>query len=285
MALINNCRAYSTVYYAQHQAEPPWNTVRMNAEGDQVTFDCQPNENVDRPIRKSLSYGHKCTDRLPTTAVETLQNLTYISRSADRCTWQNQECVFKRIEFDVDVQVIEDEIRTREALIRSMGSIPAAPVHSEMARRFCLVPIIAVVVADRRPWKSGSVAGILMPYAGEDLETLARNSNDLPLTLAWLLDLVRGVGELAACGVQHGDIKYWNMVLETTGRLGLIDAGSEAPGYDGDAGALGRLLLWCLENARALRRDTQAKAMVVAAASALVDGDFDGAVGCLSARK
>ncbi|KFG79448.1 hypothetical protein MANI_014051 [Metarhizium anisopliae] len=279
-------------YYAANREEPAWNTIRMNAEGSLVTFDSQPDDKVDRPIPKSLCYGHKRTDRLPTMAVDNLKNLSYISRSADRCTWNDQDCVFKRIEFDVDVEVIEDEIQTRETLIHAMGPMPATQTNNEMASRFCLVPILAVVVADRKPWKPGTVAGILMPYAGEDLESLVRNRNTgLSLTLTQLLDLVRGVRELAKCGVQHGDIKYWNTVLQSTeqgdgpGKLMLIDAGSKAPEYDGDARALGTLLLWCLENTPALRQDRQAKVMVVAAASALFNGNFDAALSCLSARK
>lgn len=279
-------------YYAANREEPPWNTIRTNAEGSVVTFDSQPDNKVARPIQKSLSYGHKCTDRLPTTAVDNLKNLTYISRSADHCTWNDQHCVFKRIEFDVDIEVIESEIQTRETLIHAMGRMPATQINGEMVRRFCLVPVLAVVIADRKPWKPGTVAGILMPYAGKDLESLVRNSNaDLPLTLTQLLDLVRGVRELAKSGAQHGDIKYWNTVLQPTGqssgpaKLMFIDAGSEAPEYDGDARALGTLLLWCLENAPALRQDRQAKAMVVAAASALVNGDFDDALSCLSTTK
>ncbi|KID93237.1 Protein kinase-like domain protein, partial [Metarhizium majus ARSEF 297] len=258
----------------------------MSAEGSLVTFDSQPADKVDRPIRKSLCYGHKRSDRLPATAVDNLKNLTYISRSADRCTWNDQDSVFKRIEFDVDVEVIEDEIQTRETLIHAMGPMPVTQTNNEMARRFRLVPILAVVLADRKPWKPGTVAGILMPYAGEDLESFVRNSNTgLSLTLTQLLDLVQGVRELEKCGAQHGDIKHWNTVLQPTGKLMLIDAGSEAPEYDGDARALGTLLLWCLENTPALRQDRQAKAMVVAAASALVNGNFDAALSCLSARK
>ncbi|OAQ67620.1 alpha-L-fucosidase [Pochonia chlamydosporia 170] len=213
-------------YYAANRKEPPWNTIRINAdivEGSLVTFDYQPCDKVNRPIRKSLYYGHKRTDRLPTTDIDNLKNLTYISRSADRCTWNDdQDCVFKRIEFDVDIEVIKDEIQTRETLIRAIhvGQIPATQISGEMVqisgemvRRFCLVPILAVVIGDRKPWKPGTVAGILMPYAGKDLESLVRNSNaDLPLTLTQLLDLVRGVRELAKSGVQHGDITYWNTV-------------------------------------------------------------------------
>lgn len=275
-------------YYAANQEEPPWNTIQMNADGSLVTFNSQPSDKVNRPIRKSLHYGHnKDTDRLPTTAIKNLKNLSHISRSADWCTWNNQDCVFKRIEFDVDVEVIKDEIEIRETLIRAIGQMPATQINNEMARRFCLVPILAVVIADRMPWKPGTVAGILMPYAGKDLESLVRNSNaNLSLTLTQLLDLVRGVQELAKAGAQHGDIKYWNTVLcSGLTKLILIDAGSEAPEYDGDAKALETLLLWCLEHAPALRQDRQAKAMVVAAASALVNGNFDGVLSCLSTRK
>lgn len=282
-------------YYAADQKEPPWNTIRINAEG-LVTFASQPCDKVDRPIRKALHYGPN--GKLPTTGVDNLKDLRYISRSADRCTWNDQDCVFKRIEFDVDIDVIKDEIQTRETLIHAMGQMPAAQINSEMVRRFCLVPILAVVIAERKPWKLGTVAGILIPYAGKDLESLVRNSNsdsnsnaNLPLTLTQLLNLVHGVRELAKCGIQHGDIKYWNTVLQPIGqgrssaKLMLIDAGSEAPEYEGDATALGKLLLWCLENASALRRDRLARALVVAAASALINEDFDGAISCLATRE
>lgn len=248
---------------------------------------------VDRPIQKSLCYGNQPHNRLPTTSIENLDKLTYISRSADRCNWNNQDCVFKRIEFDVDIEVIETEIQTRETLINSMNKIPTEQVNTEMARRFCLVPILAVVIGNRQPWKLDTVAGFIMPYAGSDLELLSRSSDtDLHITITHLRDLVRGVKELSRLGVQHGDIRYWNTVLQTAvqdddspDRLILIDAGCEAPDYDGDARALATLLYWCLENAPSLKRDRQAKAILVAAASALADEDFDTALSCLSARK
>ncbi|OAQ60760.1 alpha-L-fucosidase [Pochonia chlamydosporia 170] len=74
-------------YYDANQKTPPWNTIRMDAKGITATFDCQPDNEVERPIQKSLTYGDKETDSLPTTAVDNLKDLTYISRSADRCTW------------------------------------------------------------------------------------------------------------------------------------------------------------------------------------------------------
>ncbi|KAK2595806.1 hypothetical protein QQS21_006570 [Conoideocrella luteorostrata] len=255
-------------YYAANREESPWNTIRTDAQGSPVTFGSKPDDTVDRLIRKSLYYGHKCADRLPMTDTG-------------------------RIEFDVDVEVMEGEIQTRETLIHAMDQIPATQINSEIARRFCLVPILAVVIAEKKPWKAGTVAGILMPYAGKDLEIIARDGNTgMPLTLPQLLDLVRGVRELAKSGAKHGDIKYWNTVLQPKcqgsdhpAELTLIDAGSEAPEYGGDTRVLGMLLLWCLENAPALRRDKQVKALVVAAASALVDGNFDGALSCLATRR
>ena len=243
--------------------------------------------------------GNRCptvrgpTDRLPTTTFDQLQNLTYISRSADRCTWRGHDCAFKRIEFDCDIRVLKDEITCRETLLAVMerdGLSGDQDPNIEMTRRFLVVPILAVVSGQTKPWKPGIVAGLLMPFSGHDLEILVREPDaTLPITESQLHDLARGVQQLSKCGVQHGDIKYWNTVLqpampeETEEKLVLIDLGTVAPEYDGDAKALGTLLLWCLEHAPALRDDEGANARVVAAAAALVKEDFDGALGCFSA--
>ena len=196
-----------------------------------------------------------------------------------------------RIEFDCDVDVIGEEIWAREKLIAAMGLGAGSDVEGEMLRRFLVVPILAVVIGSERPWKPGTVAGVLMPFYGPDLEILVRETDaNLPVTEEQLRDLVCGVRELGRCGVEHGDIKYWNTVLqpgegERGARLVLIDVGSVAPEYDGDAGALGTLLLWCLEHAKALRKNQGAKARVVAAAAALrAGGDFDTAVRVLSTQ-
>jgi hypothetical protein len=197
--------------------------------------------------------------------------------------------VFKRIEFDCDVEVIGEEIRAREKLIAAMGRGVGPDIEGEMVKRFRVVPILAVVIGDRSPWKPGTVAGVLMPFCGSDLEILAREADaNLPITEEQLRDLVCGVRELRRCGVEHGDIKYWNTVLEPgegwcTAGLVLIDVGSVAPEYDGDAGALGTLLLWCLGHSRQLRENRGAKARVIAAAAALRAGDnFDTAMKVLS---
>jgi hypothetical protein len=159
----------------------------------------------------------------------------------------------------------------------------------EMTKRFLVVPILAVVIGNRKPWEAGTVAGFLMPFCGRDLEMLTRDTgNTLPVTEAQLRDLVRGVQQLGKCGVEHGDIKYWNTVLQpgegsAEEKLVLIDLGSVAPEYPGDAKALGTLLLWCLGHARGLREDVEAKARVVAAAAALLaEEDFDTALKVLA---
>ncbi|OIW33772.1 hypothetical protein CONLIGDRAFT_191406 [Coniochaeta ligniaria NRRL 30616] len=276
-------------FYSANEKVPPWNTIKTTARGSPVTFETKPDGYVDRPITKSLSYGLEPTDKLPTTAFDQLENLTYISRSADRCTWHGKDCVFKRIEFDVDIKPIMTEIRIRESLINAIGSAGPADANAEMLRRFLVVPVLAVVIGKSKPWKPGTVAGILMPFAGQDLEILARDADlPLPITEHQLWDLVRGVRELGKCGVEHGDIKYWNTVLQpaegedASAKLVLIDLGSVAPGYDGDAKALGALLLWCLEHVPALRENQATMAKVDAAAAALAEEDFDTALESLS---
>jgi hypothetical protein len=279
-------------YYTTHKTAPPWNTISMPARSGPATFSTRPDDRVSRPIRQSLSYGAALTtkDKLPTTMVDELERLTYISRAADRCVWRGRDCVFKRIEFDVDIKGMAREIRAREALIEAMGSSlgEGVDVGLEMTRQFLVTPILAVVLAERKPWKVGSVAGVLMPYCGEDLEMLVRDPQArLPITASQLWNLVRGVKWLGECGVVHGDIRYWNTVLQPSerdgeSRLVLIDLGNVAPEYDGDAKALGRLLLWCLDHSRDLRDDSGARAKVIAAAAALLaEEDFGTALTCL----
>ncbi|KAM5361269.1 hypothetical protein ACJZ2D_013218 [Fusarium nematophilum] len=268
------------------------NTIKTTACGSPVTFETKPDDLVDRPITKALSYGSEPSDALPTTTFDHLESLAYISRSADRCTWRGKDCVFKRIEFNVDIKPITQEIRIRETLINAMGPAGAVDVNAEMTRRFLVVPVLTVVIGNSKPWKPGTVAGLLMPFMGQDLEILARDvNNDLPITEAQLRNLVRGVQELGRCGVEHGDIKYWNTVLQPAegdgaeARLVLIDLGSVAPEYDGDAKALGTLLLWCLEHTGTLSEDEAASARIKAAAAALSQEDFDTALRSLSGRE
>ncbi|KAL2015341.1 hypothetical protein VTK56DRAFT_5785 [Thermocarpiscus australiensis] len=202
-------------HYAAHKQPPPRNTINKTSRDSPPTFESRRDDRVSRPITLSLSYGSKPTDKLPTALFDQLENLTYISRSADRCLWRGQDCVSKRIEFDVDIESIEKEISIRERLVDAMGPLPRdIDINAEMINRFLVVPILAVVIGTSKPWKPGTVAGILMPFCGDDLEMLVREGNAaLPITESQLRELVRGVRELGRCGVQHGDIKYWNTVL------------------------------------------------------------------------
>lgn len=161
--------------------------------------------------------------------------------------------------------------------------------------------------------QSHTVAGFITSYMGRSLELFGAalpsrgdNSNkdhlpsmpalgslattaDVPITIGQLLDLVKGVRELSKCGVTHGDICYWNIVLEepeesssAVPRLLLIDMGDTAPGYENDAVALAGVLLWCLTHSPNLREDTASKSKVIIASALLNEVDFDRAIEVLS---
>lgn len=293
--LASTVSKHISAYYTANRQPPPWNTVKTTKTGSPVTFATEPDDQVGRLITESLSYGSGAGDKLPTTTFDQLNDLSYMSRAADRCTWQGKDCVFKRIEFSIDVRGITKEIRAREALIDAMqmGHLCKEQmdhVNQEMTRRFLVVPILAVVIAQGDPWEPGTVAGLLMPFAGRDLEIWAREQGEhaVPVRGKHLRELVRGVRELDKCGIQHGDIKYWNTVLqpateEKSGEpeISIIDMGSTAPDYQGDAKALGDLLLWCLDHSATLKNDEAANSRVKAAVAALNHKDFDTALQAL----
>ena len=102
---------------------------------------------------------------------------------------------------------------------------------------------------------------------------------NLPISEEQLLDLACGIQKLSRCGVVHGDICHWNVVLtqpESTAlqaaRLLLIDMGDIAPDYEGDADALGNLFLWCLEHSAKLRDTTAIRKRIVIATVLLKGG-------------
>lgn len=100
---------------------------------------------------------------------------------------------------------IKDEIRARQKHVASIKAVP--DVKPEMARRFQVVPVLAVVIVHSKSLKLGIVAGILSPFAGKDLEVLSRDNDALDITAAQLRELKRRVDELGECGGQHG---IWN---------------------------------------------------------------------------
>lgn len=162
--------------------------------------------------------------------------------------------------------------------------------------------------------QSHIVAGFITPYMGRSLELLGASapstgakSNetrlpsmpalrsvtttaDIAITIAQLLDLIKGVRELSRCEITHGDICYWNIIFEepepqsqvAVPRLLLIDMGDTAPDYDNDAVALASVLLWCLEHSTSLFQNTSSRNKVIIASALLNEGDFDGAIGVMS---
>lgn len=332
--LSSTVEKHIKAHYRSTAALPPWNTINTNSSGFPVAFELSEESLVRRPILERFSYGYKPSDKLPTTSFKQLHDKTYLSRGADYCLWHDRQCVFKRIEFDCDVESHENDIRTREAIIRCIESDPGNASEDPdyvMESLFHVVPILAVVLHDEtsnwivssRPavedhlhdedtkQDSHHVAGFLMPYVGRSLDRLGRptadsnrlvpttlnfpptdsssTTTDLPINEEQLLDLVCGVQKLSRCGIVHGDICYWNVILAQpalqTARLLLIDMGDVAPDYEGDADALGNLLLWCLEHSTALKDAAATRKKIVIAAAFLKGGHLDCAIGVLSPSK
>ncbi|KAI1376904.1 hypothetical protein F4677DRAFT_418485 [Hypoxylon crocopeplum] len=318
-------------YYTSKTALPPWNTINTNSSGSPATFELSEETLVRRPISEKFSYGYRPSDRLPTTKFDELREKTYLSRGADYCLWDGKKCVFKRIEFDCDVESHENEIRAREAIIQCIERNPrgaSKDFNFEMESRFNVVPILAVVLHDETsnwivsnhaaddnspndedPESSGhNIAGFLMPYAGPSLDllngTAVNSDEDMPSTFPinslstpadtlineeQLLDLTCGIRNLSKCGIVHGDICYWNVILTQpnstacqAARLLLIDMGDVAPDYENDVDALGNLFLWCLEHSTVLKDNAKTQKRIVTAAALLKEGDLDRAIGVLS---
>jgi hypothetical protein len=304
-------------YYHANQSLPPWNTINTTKTGSPITFETKPDAKVARPITAKFRYGDQPGHLLPTITFDQLRDKYYLSRAADYCSWQNRNCVFKRIEFNVDIPSHEHEIRQRETLIRAIRATREKDgshgtglfnMEKEIEARFNVVPVVAVVTKpdenNTGEVAQGSsseeiVAGLLLPFAGDSLEIIASGAEDSTVSVdEWQLwDLLRGVRELNRCGVLHGDIRDWNVVIyepETApatsegkerARLMLIDMGDVAPGYEGDAKAMGDLFLWCLEHSPTLTSDPEVKRRVEEAAEILgTNKDFDAALAVLSPK-
>lgn len=349
--------------YKSTGSPPTWDIINTTSTGQPFTFEQAKNKHsIGMPITERFYYGHTPSNLLPTIQFRDLQNKAYLSRGADYCDWEGEQCVFKRIEFDCDNESHQNEIRAREQLIQHINqesSVTPVNVNREMMARFNVVPILGVVLHDEtsswmvkppmrfaddevegeeqfeeededegrlqeaslctesgKPEKQGHmVAGFITPYMGRSLELLGAvhpsqgvtssenhplslpangclaTTADMPITMEQLLDLVKGVRELSRCGVTHGDICYWNIVLEeleprlassSMPRLLLIDMGDTAPGYENDAVALADVLLWCLKYSSRLREDEVSRKTVILASALLKEVDFDGAIGLLS---
>ncbi|KAM9876254.1 hypothetical protein VDGL01_09629 [Verticillium dahliae] len=275
-------------YHRGHRRQPRWNTIRTTLKGSPVAYHTQEEQNIALPITEILHYGSDPEDRFPTVHYSDIHDKRYLSKGADVCQWNGRKAVFKRIEFSNDIKAFERAIRTREKLLAHLDSqVDGKNIFGEMEKTFNVVPIHAVVIQDASPgpWEEGSVAGILMPFAGRSLDSLAKQG-DIIITESQLFDLAHGVRELNQIGIMHGDICDWNVTIqsqemaeETThpegGKLLLVDMGNVAPDYQGDAQVLGKLFHWCLQHSEALGRNSDIKQRVVSAANLLEKGDLD----------
>ncbi|KAG6006046.1 hypothetical protein E4U21_007406, partial [Claviceps maximensis] len=151
--------------------------------------------------------GHDPTHRLQTTLTDDLKNPTYINRAADRCLWNGRDCVFERTEFDVDIEVIEAEMRVRETLLDAM--VPATQPES-MPKWQDASPIV-----NSAQWP----VSIRHPPASHP-EMLVRDHKDNPpLMMNQLRDLVRGAEEFVAVGkCSTATFQYRNTVLQPGGQ-------------------------------------------------------------------
>jgi hypothetical protein len=257
-----------STYYHTMGKQTPFNVINATTDGFLLTFDTQPNHVIARPIREKLEYRSQGEPAIPITSFDRLVDKASLGRSVDRCRWNGQDCAFKRIEFDCDVQAIERKIKSREKLLELLDLHCQAieDANRIIEHRFNVLPILAVVVFEQEV--NNNVMGILMPFGGLNLESLSASGTDttasaprpkdLQITREQLRDLTRGVRELAQVGAVHGDIVDRNTLLkpdeataaqgfQRQNRLVLVDFGSVAPEYKNDAFALGELLIWCKE--------------------------------------
>lgn len=138
-------------HYSATNAPPTWNTINTTSSGSPVTYEKREVASVRQAIFETFSYGHRPSDKIQTVKFDEVQDKTYLGRGADYCLWQGRKCVFKRIEFDCDVESHEAEIRIRETLLQCMerdGGGASRDADQEMQRRFNVVPILAVVLHD-----------------------------------------------------------------------------------------------------------------------------------------
>ncbi|PVH78539.1 hypothetical protein DL98DRAFT_656088 [Cadophora sp. DSE1049] len=248
-----------TSYYHSHGTIPPFNVINMTLDGKSTTYETKPDNVVARPIKKKLHYDPNASRFIAIPGSTQLTDKLYLGRGVDRCVWKNRDCVFNRIEFDVDIEAIDREIKAREKLIAAMDGTHSIDYDDLMQRHFNVIPILAVILHRE---SDNEIMGILMPFGGPSLASIfesEHNSAEPPtqpkvtaITMAQIQDLARGVRELSRVGIVHGDINERNTLLRSASRepcrMMLCDLGSVAPDYQSDAVALGELLLWCSEH-------------------------------------
>jgi hypothetical protein len=130
--------------------QPPFNVINTSKDGI-LKFDRKPNHDVARLIRERLEYEREGENAFPIVSFDALVDKISLGRAVDRCIWEDQDCVSKRIEFNCDVRGIDREIKSRETLRKAvLASCGEAEIEFNeiVEQRFTTVPILAVVVAE-----------------------------------------------------------------------------------------------------------------------------------------
>lgn len=209
---------------------------------------------VGRPLRPPIIDS----PFLPIAHYMDITQKKYLRLSADTCTWNGLNCVYKQLEFDEYIGRLQRDIVSREKLLHHFGQ--DAPLS-----QYGICPILAIVVDGTPPL----LCGILMPNAGVVLDQLPTGQ----LKMEHLVSLIKTLVHLRSAHVVHGDICERNVCLNGSSIL-LIDFGEVAPGYRNDIIATGTLLQWCMKEFSEVERERLARA-----ASELIDHeDIDAAL-------
>jgi tRNA A-37 threonylcarbamoyl transferase component Bud32 len=207
---------------------------------------CSVGSKVGRPLRLPIV----ASAFLPFANYTDITHKKYLRLSADTCTWNGLDCVYKQLEFDEYIGRLQRDIVSREKLLNHFGR--DAPLSE-----YGICPILAIVV-DGTP---SFLCGILMPNAGVVLDQLPTGQ----LKMEHLVSLIKTLAHLRSAHVIHGDICERNVCLDGSSIL-LIDFGEVAPRYANDIVATGTLIQWCMKQFSAVERERLARA-----ASELID--------------
>jgi hypothetical protein len=174
-----------STYYHTWGKQTPFNVINATTDGS-LTFDTQPDHVIARPIRERLEYYSLGEPAIPITSFHRLVDKVYLGRAIDRCRWNGQDCAFKRIEFDCDVEAIDREIKSRETLLElpDLHCQTIEDANKIIEHRFNFLPILAIVVFEQDV--NNDVVGVLMPFGGPSLELLFLIRDRLYCFSIWL---------------------------------------------------------------------------------------------------
>ena len=127
----------------------------INLIGDRVT--CSIGNEVGRPLRPPIV----ASPFLPTVNSADITHKKYLRLSADTCTWNGLNCVYKQLEFDEDIGRLQRDISSHEKLLHHFG-------RDVSLSEYGICPILAIVVDGSPPL----LCGVLMPNAGVVLDQL-----------------------------------------------------------------------------------------------------------------